>query len=329
MKKIILILSLATIACSSSTDDAQLNEKPNDTSLDFKQEMRDFVISISQYAKAENPNFAVIPQNGIELVTSNGEDDGSPDVTYLSAIDGHGQEDLFYGYTNDDQATPTEDNAYLRIFLDISKNAGNTILVTDYCSTVSKMEDSYQVNNTADYISFAADDRELKGIPNYPSIPYGENDAIITDLGQAKNFLYLINPGNFNSKTEFIAAVTNTNYDVLILDLFFADGTLFTKEEIELLRAKANGGKRMVISYMSVGEAEDYRYYWQSEWNTNKPDWLEAVNPDWPGNFKVKYWNTEWQALILGDENAYLDKIIAADFDGVYLDIIDAFEYFE
>ncbi|MFK5973518.1 MAG: endo alpha-1,4 polygalactosaminidase [Flavobacteriaceae bacterium] len=80
---------------------------------------------------------------------------------------------------------------------------------------------------------------------------------------------------------------------------------------------------------MSIGEAEDYRYYWQSEWNTNKPDWLEVVNPDWPGNFKVKYWNTEWKALILGDKNAYLDKIIAADFDGVYLDIIDAFEYFE
>ena len=329
MKRLISLLLPLFISCSSTSDDMQQEENPIDTSLNFKQEMRDFVITISQYGKASNPNFAVIPQNGIELVTSNGEDDGSPHSAYLSAIDGHGQEDLFYGYNNDDQTTPIEDNTYLKIFLDISKNAGNTILVTDYCSTVSKMEDSYQVNNTAGYVSFAADDRELKGIPDYPSIPNAENNAVITELAQAKNFLYLINPGNFNSKTEFIAAVTNTNYDVLILDLFFADGTLFTKEEIELLRAKANGGKRMLISYMSIGEAEDYRYYWQSEWNTNKPDWLEAVNPNWPGNFKVKYWNTEWQALILGNENAYLDKIIAAGFDGVYLDIIDAFEYFE
>ncbi|MFK5973517.1 MAG: hypothetical protein QM485_09565 [Flavobacteriaceae bacterium] len=247
MKKLTSLLLPLFIACSSTSDDMQQAENSIDSDLDFKQEMRDFVIAISQYGKANNPNFAIIPQNGIEPVTSNGEDDGSPHSAYLSAIDGHGQEDLFYGYDNDDQATPIEDNTYLRTFLDISKNAGNTILVTDYCSTASKMEDSYQVNNASEYVSFAADDRELKGIPNYPLMPYGENDAVITELGQAKNFLYLINPGNFNSKTEFITAVTNTNYDVLILDKFFADGAPFTKEEIELLRAKANGGKRMVI----------------------------------------------------------------------------------
>ena len=40
-----------------------------------RQDMRDFVIGISQYAKAKTPGFAVIPQNGIELITANGESD--------------------------------------------------------------------------------------------------------------------------------------------------------------------------------------------------------------------------------------------------------------
>ena len=31
----------------------------------------------------------------------------------------------------------------------------------------------------------------------------------------------------------------------------------------------------------------------------------------------------------MGSPDAYLDRILAAGFDGVYLDIIDAFEYFE
>lgn len=35
-----------------------------------------------------------------------------------------------------------------------------------------------------------------------------------------------------------------------------------------------------------------------------------------------------WQAIIYGNDNSYLKKIIDAGFDGVYLDIIDAFEYF-
>ena len=80
---------------------------------------------------------------------------------------------------------------------------------------------------------------------------------------------------------------------------------------------------------MSIGEAEDYRYYWQTDWTSTKPDWIEAENPDWEGNYKVKYWETEWQNIIYGDSDSYLDKIISVGFNGVYLDIIDAFEYFE
>jgi len=56
---------------------------------------------------------------------------------------------------------------------------------------------------------------------------------------------------------------------------------------------------------------------------------LDAENPDWEGNYKVKYWNTGWQSIIYGNENAYLTKVVDANFDGVYLDIIDAFEYYE
>ena len=80
---------------------------------------------------------------------------------------------------------------------------------------------------------------------------------------------------------------------------------------------------------MSIGEAEDYRFYWDTAWESNEPEWLEGENPDWPGNYKVQYWEPDWQAIIFGGPDAYLDIIIAAGFDGVYLDIIDAFEYFE
>jgi len=321
MKKIIflLIILILFIPCC----------KDENSDIDFKQEMRDFVIGISEYSKINNPDFFIIPQNGIELVTSNGEEDGSLHTAYLSAIDGNGQEDLFYGYDNDDQATPTDDNTYLKTFLDKSKNTGNIILVTDYCSTPAKMDNSYNQNNAAGYVSFAANHRELNNIPNYPSSIYGVNNGVITTLSEVKNFLYLINPENYISKTDLINAVTSTNYDLLIMDLFFNDGTEFTATEINQMKNKANGGKRLVISYMSIGEAEDYRYYWQSGWRPNNPSWLDAENPDWEGNYKVKYWEAEWQKIIFGNDSSYMKKILDADFDGVYLDIIDAFEYYE
>ncbi len=319
-KKLLLLqLILATlISCNKDKSD-----------IDYKEEMREFVIGISEYAKAEKPSFIVIPQNGIELVTKDGDDFGSIHTTYLDAIDGHGQEDLFYGYDNDNEETPSRENYYLERFLDKSKNTGNVILVTDYCSTPSKMNESYYQNNQEGYISFAADERELNSIPTHPIPIYNENDSTITSLVEVRNFLYLINPENFATKTDFIVAITSTNYDLLIMDLFFNDNSEFTQAEIESLRNKTNGGKRLIVSYMSIGEAEDYRYYWQSDWNKNEPSWIEAENPDWEGNFKVKYWNEEWQNIIYGSNDAYLDKIINAGFDGVYLDIIDAFEYFE
>ncbi len=80
------------------------------------------------------------------------------------------------------------------------------------------------------------------------------------------NFLYLINPSRFPSKASFIDAITSTNYDMLIMDYFFNEEE-FTEIELNELRHKINGSKRLLISYMSIGEAEDYRYYWQSNWN--------------------------------------------------------------
>lgn len=324
MKKFLAFaLAVTFLGCSDNSSDDYTDN------VNYRNEMRNFVIGISQYSKNVNPNFAIIPQNGIELVSENGEATGSPSTAYLDAIDANGQEDLFYGYDNDDLATPTATSSYLNGFLSISKNAGNKILAIDYCSTHSKMTSSYSQNAALGYISFAANQRNLNNIPDFPAPIANENNSVVTNINQAQNFLYLINAENFTSKTQFINAVTATNYDALIMDLYFNDGTAFTASEITQMKNKANGGKRIVISYMSIGEAENYRSYWNPSWNSNKPSWLDAENPNWPGNYKVKYWNPQWQAIIYGNDDSYLKKILNAGFDGVYLDIIDAFEYYE
>jgi len=75
----------------------------------------------------------------------------------------------------------------------------------------------------------------------------------------------------------------------------------------------------------SIGEAEDYRTYWQPGWTSSPPDWLTAENPDWSGNYLVRYWDPSWQGIVFAE----LAAIVAAGFDGVYLDKIDAYESFE
>lgn len=297
-------------------------------SVIYRQAMRTFVRDISAYARGFDADFIVIPQNGIELVTDTGEATGTPMKAYLDAISGVGQEDLFYGYNNDDEATPTADRDYLIGFLDVAEGEGVEVLVTNYCSTPAKMDDSYLQSDAKSYISFAADHRELDNIPSYPVTIHGENAVNITSLGLAQNFLYLINPSEYASKAAFLTALQGTNYDVVLIDLFF-DGTELEFADITSLKTKLNGAARLVICYMSIGEAEDYRYYWNPAWKPGNPEWLGPENPDWGGNYKVRYWYPEWQEIIFGNDSSYLKKIIDAGFDGVYLDIIDAFEYWE
>jgi cysteinyl-tRNA synthetase len=289
--------------------------------------MRSFVIGISRYAKSIHPGFNIIPQNGVKLITQNASVSGNIHQNYVQAIDGQGQEGLFYGYTQDDTPTSSQTTDYLKLFLNKLLGQNKQILVTDYCSTPSNIIDAYQKNDAAGYTGFVATNRELDNVPPIPVHNVNSND--ITGLNDARNFLYLLNSHSYPNKQMFIQRIRQTNYDLIIMDLFFDGDIAFTAQEIAQLKHKANGGERLVIAYISIGEAEDYRYYWKPEWDTDKPIWLDQENPEWYGNYKVRYWEKEWQDIIYGNDNSYIKKIINAGFDGAYLDIIDAFEFFE
>jgi len=123
-----------------------------------------------------------------------------------------------------------------------------------------------------------------------------------------------------------LAAIGRTCYDLIIID-YSADGGqdgAFTADQIAALSA-GPGEPRIVLAYLSIGEAEDYRFYWEAGWRPGDPAWLDAENPNWSGNYKVRYWEPEWHRVVL----TYLDRILNAGFDGVYLDLIDAYEYYE
>lgn len=303
-------------------------QKKNIPDVDFPTEMRQFITNLSIHAKLTDPNFIVIPQNGALLMSIDEENASVANLDYLAAIDGQGQEDLFFGYDKDDQASDQNFQNEVTPFLDLGKKNDITILVTDYCSSGNNISVSKTKNTDHGYISYAAPERNLTVIPEISILNENEND--IYSLADAKNFLYLINPTNYKVKDDFISALDATNYDAFIIDFFDYNGNAITANDVKKLQTKPNGHKRLVISYMSIGEAEDYRYYWKSEWKKRKkqPEWLYGENKNWKGNYKVFYWMADWQNIIFGQTDAYLDKILNTGFDGVYLDIVDAFEYF-
>jgi cysteinyl-tRNA synthetase, unknown class len=113
---------------------------------------------------------------------------------------------------------------------------------------------------------------------------------------------------------------------------------------VESLRQRPDGSRRIVLCYLSIGEAERYRPYWRRSWDDKRPAWLGNENVAWKGNYTVRYEDPAWQKIILDPSLAqatlydrlsrafsptpppYLDQIIDAGFDGVYLDRVDAYE---
>ncbi len=138
------------------------------------------------------------------------------------------------------------------------------------------------------------------------------------------SFAYVLQADSLaKSKAAAVAKLAACGRDWIVLDASYSTDEPWTAANLAAIRAGKVG--RKVIAYLSIGEAEDYRAYWQSSWKTSPPAFLLGENPEWKGNFRVKYWQADWQKIILAD----VDKIMAAGFDGVYLDIVDGFEPFE
>jgi len=145
------------------------------------------------------------------------------------------------------------------------------------------------------------------------------------------SFAYILQADSFaKAKPVAVEQLAASGRDWIVLDAVFGGDTPWERADLDAIRSGGHAGRK-VIAYISIGEAEDYRPYWRKEWVRNgkrtavAPAWLDLENPEWKGNYRVKYWNAEWQKLRL----AAIDDAMARGFDGVYLDIVDGFETFE
>lgn len=122
---------------------------------------------------------------------------------------------------------------------------------------------------------------------------------------------------NYNS--SFVNRVAATTDAMWIIDKENSSSKSF--EVFDVLKMK-NGGVNTLISYISVGEAESYRSYFKDLPRSV----LGTENPNWPGNYNVEYWTEEWHQVIYKSDDSYLLQILNAGFDGVYLDVVDAYK---
>jgi cysteinyl-tRNA synthetase len=151
-----------------------------------------------------------------------------------------------------------------------------------------------------------------------------------TQAATAKPAAAAVHPSSWGYQLQDLdlADAAASPFDLLVIDPTRdgSDATAFTPAEIARLKTMPDGRRRRVFAYLSIGEAERYRSYWKPAWEREKPVWLLDENPDWPENHSVCFWHPDWQDIICAGRGSRLARIIAAGFDGVYLDKCDVFE---
>ncbi len=281
------------------------------------EKMQDFIVSISTYARGLDPDFIVVPQNGPELAFAYLDPDDGLDPAYMEAVDGFGNEEVFYDGTLNIDPERLAMLQLLRPF--------KPVLVADYVTDDNNVPDVIARNQAEGFLSFPRTSDNYDYI-KIPALIVDENDQDISTLAEVRNYLYLISTDNFSTKEDMLAALAVTNFDLLILDLFFDDEAL-TLAETSALKTKANGGRRLVISYINVGAAENYRYYWNEDWKLHRPNWLKKPYEGYEDEIWVKFWREEWREIIYGNDGSYIKKIVDAGFDGAYFDNVEGYYF--
>ena len=136
-----------------------------------------------------------------------------------------------------------------------------------------------------------------------------------------------------------LAEAERSPYDLIVVDATtgLGDGQPLTAADVARLKRKPDGSRRLVLSYLSIGEAEDYRpdYFAQEYMTEEAPDWLMSENPHWKGNRIIRFCHEGWQKTVLGDETGRslynsiepspLYRLVELGLDGVALDRVDVY----
>jgi len=135
-------------------------------------------------------------------------------------------------------------------------------------------------------------------------------------------------------EVETIDLLDDTEYQMLVVEpgFNFIDFSYDTEYLVSALKYRPGGEERILLAYIDIGQAEDYRSYWGEDWvaptanEAGEPDFLITMDPDgWSGNYPVAYWDPDWKNIWLG-EGGLIEAIIAFGFDGVYLDWVEAYD---
>ena len=315
----------------------QITPSTQGTLMDLREEMRMFVQSISAFTRTYRPNFVILANGGLDLLVKRDpveENKVSPARAYMRALDGVLQEGMFFDVRRGDRpfgTPPVEDRQKPMLAqAEFAQRNGLKIFTLDFGKGNAVIDAAQKQARQRDYVSLVVDtpSTDIHRLPTYPPRPIDENPTNILSLYMVKNFVVIRNSAPFGRQDSFAMKMHDTNYDMIAVEVFHGRRPL-SRQAVETLKYKKIGARRLVLAYMDIGSAASYHYYWRPGWREGSPFWISAPQRDDPDRYNVEYWREEWKQIISGDTDSYAYGLIAQGFDGVIIDGLETYKFFE
>ncbi|MBL8643031.1 MAG: hypothetical protein JNK21_03785, partial [Rhodospirillaceae bacterium] len=197
-------------------------------------------------------------------------------------------------------------------------------LSIDHCPP-DRAQQAFEMARKDRMVAHIDTDMEKKFADIPAARPNPENSANVDNLNAARSMLVNLSNRKYGTKQNWLLALKNTNHDVVVVDAFYNGNQALTKAEVNGLKYKKMGARRMVMAWIDIGQASDDAYYWQREWQVGNPSWLTALDRTKPGKYHVEFWNPAWKAIV-GKTYAGL---VDLGFDGIVIAGVESYRRWE
>ena len=318
---------------------------PPKTILNYREALRNNINELASFAKKRNKDFIIIVHEGEELLYKS-DWEYQLESYNLARKKGINVEDQTFlrnlkssspdlapevgttprYYLKNIQALAIN-NAFCEEHKPINKAIQDQIRIIsiDKCENSDAYDEAIQEASGSNvlFYGFIKPDSAFKKIKNQPII--GENVKNIFTINDANNINMLIDDSLYKEKFDMINDIILSNYDVVIIRPFFRGTDAFTKDEINSMKLKKSGPKRLIIALQNITEASDNHFYWNPKWIIGNPSWLRRASFVDNNAVIVEFWNEAWKKIM----SKFFKGIVETGYDGAFLTGLQNHRYFE
>ncbi len=167
-----------------------------------------------------------------------------------------------------------------------------------------------------------------------PTGPAKVVEQAIAEHGKEWDFFWMAKGYTQNEgRKAYIEELAASEWDVFYIDAHYTNDSALTREEVETLKWKPQGGRRLVIAYLSIGTTELYRWYADPVMinpdpkyflhgavergtfiparerfgNANIPNWMlwAAYSGQYADEATPIWWHPEWRDIIVRGGSPY------------------------